>query len=404
MILTAAAVSLYALVGGFQLEVDVLLQGALIYPLAVICYAVVGGLILARYPRHAVGWLLLAISGAFLLSVFGAIPLVMAENGRLDPSDLIVRVTEWTGIWAWIPLFTLPVVFLPLYFPTGRLLSRRWRIVLAAGVVGMFSFMVANAVTPSIEEFGSVHTNPIAVPGGEAIAGILNAVSTPLYLVAIIGALASMVVRYRRAGASERLQMKWLFYPIGMAIIWWLVILPVIALISPQLADRLETDLGFLAFWLLIFAIPVAIGIAILRYRLFDINVVIRRTLIYGVVTVALAAVYFGSVVLLQQLSARLGGEQSPVAIVISTLLIAALFSRVRRRVQNFIDRRFYRSKYDKAQTLAGFAQVARNETDLEALTAELVAVVQTTMQPKTVGVWLRPVERKGAGAQKDPT
>lgn len=400
MIVAAFAIPIYALVSSLNMDVPDLIEGVLIRPLFVISYAVVGGLVLARYPRHVVGWLLLVLSGVFLSSIFVGFVVVLVVNGGMEISDPVARVALWISFWNWIPQFALPVVFLPLYFPTGRLLSRRWRIVSAAAVVAMISFMAANAISPATEIDGQSYANPLVVPGGEAISGILNTVSSPFFIFAFFGALASMIVRYRRAGATERLQMKWLFYPIGIAIIWWVPLGGILSWIAPQLAARIEADFGLIPFFLVTLVIPVAIGVAILRYRLFDIDVIIRRTLVYGMVTAALAVIYFGSVVLLQQLSARLSGEQSPVAIVISTLLIAAMFSPVRRRVQEFIDRRFYRTRYNKEQTLDGFAQAARDETDLEVLTAELVSVVQATMQPESIRVWLRPVVSRGSGAQ----
>jgi hypothetical protein len=144
----------------------------------------------------------------------------------------------------------------------------------------------------------------------------------------------------------------------------------------------------------LILLLPVCLAIAIIRYRLFDIDIIIRRTLVYTVVTALLALVFYGSVLLLQRMFTGLTGQQSPVAIVASTLIIAALFSPLRRRIQDFVDRRFYRRKYDAQQVLARFGAVARSETDLNALTAAQVRVVEETLQPQMVGVWLREADR----------
>ncbi len=195
--------------------------------------------------------------------------------------------------------------------------------------------------------------------------------------------LYAQAYRYRRAySAVEKQQVKWFVF--GMALL--LVELAIVALVPPDEASLYLQDL----FGLVLLVIPISIGIAILRYRLWDIDVIIRKTLVYTVLTALLALVYFGSVVLLQRLFGTLTGvEQSPLAVVVSTLVIAALFTPLRRRIQAWIDRRFFRKKYDAEQVLARFALTARDETDLDALTSELVRVVQETMQPEHVSVWL---------------
>ena len=190
-------------------------------------------------------------------------------------------------------------------------------------------------------------------------------------------------MRYRNAQAIEREQIKWLLY----AGAFFAVTYALTFFLTP--VDESQSGWGNLWFVLSILLIPIAIAIAILRYRLYDIDVIIRKTLVYGLLTALLAFVYFGSIVLLQTLFDHLTGQQSPIIIVISTLLIAALFTPLRRRVQDVIDRRFFRKKYDAAQVLADFARHARDETDLDSLTAELARVVGETMQPERVNVWL---------------
>ena len=196
--------------------------------------------------------------------------------------------------------------------------------------------------------------------------------------------VASLFVRYRRASLMTRSQIKWLLYAAALFFLIYAV-----SFVFNNTSKSVDQYVNIaISFGVLMF--PAAIAIAILRYRLYDIDIIIRRTAVYAVLTGLLALVYFGSVVLLQQAFGKLTGvEQSPLAIVISTLVIAALFTPLRRRIQEWIDRRFFRKKYNAEQVLAAFALTARDETDLDALTAELVRVVQETMQPESVSVWL---------------
>jgi hypothetical protein len=198
----------------------------------------------------------------------------------------------------------------------------------------------------------------------------------------------SVILRYRRSGHLQRAQMKWVFFTILLGI-FISVSLGSVPSQFPLMQAFVDTY-NFQIFLLFPIALPVSIGIAILRYRLYDIDIIIRRTLVYSLVSVALLLVYFSSVVLLQRLFTGISGQQSPLAIVISTLLIAVLFNPLRQRVQNIIDRRFFRKKYDAQQVLEQFAQTARDETDKDVLTAELAQVVQETMQPETVSIWLK--------------
>ena len=216
-----------------------------------------------------------------------------------------------------------------------------------------------------------------------------------LFFVWFGSGLAAQIYRYRLvAGPIQRQQTKWIVFAIAVSIIVFLgLIAPLIfvpALEQPGSAYNLMIDPVITLSWI---AIPIAIGIAILRYRLYDIDILINRTLVYGTLTASLVLVYIGSVVLLQQLLRPLAGS-SELAVVVSTLTIATLFAPLRRRIQNLIDKRFYRRKYDAAKVLAAFGATARDETDLEQLTGELLRVVDETMQPEFVGLWLREPRR----------
>jgi hypothetical protein len=202
---------------------------------------------------------------------------------------------------------------------------------------------------------------------------------------AVLASAVSLVVRFRRAHRLERQQIKWFAYAGAF--------LAVVFVAGPTVlwSPAVPGWVWFCAFFLAVVGMPVCAGIAILRYRLYDIDLIINRTLVYGSLTATLVALYFGSIVLLQRVFVVLTGGRSTLAIVASTLLIAALFSPLRRRIQSFIDRRFYRSKYDAAKTLEAFSARLREETDLETLRNDLVVVARKTMQPAQISLWLRP-------------
>jgi hypothetical protein len=227
--------------------------------------------------------------------------------------------------------------------------------------------------------------NPFAIPA-------LSRIALEPFLLIGIGFLASgiaaQMVRFRQGTPMERQQLKWLMYPTALftAVAMLQALAPATGLAQiPVLMAFLDFSIGIIY---LLF--PIAIGIAILRYRLWDIDVIIRKTLVYAALTATLALVFFGGVALLQQVFGCITGiESSPIAIVLSTLAIAALFSPLHRRTQDFIDRRFYRSKYNAEQALEAFAALARSETDLEALTGKLMDLISETMQPEKISIWL---------------
>ena len=353
-------------------------------------FAVVGALLLVKRPKNPIGWIIAAI--AFMLSV--CLPLgfyatyVMVTRGQ---PDALAVFGAWIFNCFWFLLLALTFVYLPLLFPDGRLLSRRWLPV--AVVAGAFplTVVILRALMDTIpvnEAPGYRIDNPIGIEGlGSAeslpIYGVMNA----LFVVGFAGVVASVVVRFRRSRGVERQQMKWFTSAIVVLLNGSLVL----STASEATGVRWLEDAGFVFSMVGLASLPATVGIAILRYRLYEIDVLINRTLVYGSLTAALALIYFGAIVLLQRFFVALTGEQSTLAVVASTLLIAALFNPLRRRIQGFIDRRFYRKKYDAAKTLEIFSAKLRDETDLEALNAELVGVVRETMQPAHVSLWLRP-------------
>jgi len=346
-------------------------------------FAVTGALIVSNRPRNMVGWLLiLEATFTFILPMGDYFNRL--GQAPTDPSWLTL-IGLWIYGWGWL-WYIFPVLFIPLFFPTGRLLSARWRSVVGLGlglcVLFLFFASFSEEFIPGNEHWLTSAANPI---GFLPLDAFPDQFWFPSLLAFIVLSVLSLMLRYRRAGAVEREQMRWLLFAAALFAGVYLVGLFTNSLGGP--IDAFVVALRDQSMTLL----PIAIAVAILRYRLYDIDVIIRKTLQYAVLSALLALVYFGSVVLLQNVVGRTTDEQSPLVIVVSTLIIAALFAPLRQRVQAFIDRRFYRQKYDAQQILAHFAQTARDEVEMEALTAELTRVIQETMQPETTALWLKP-------------
>jgi hypothetical protein len=341
-------------------------------------YSVLAVLIISRNPRNTIGWLFLLMG--FISALFPSF-----EQEALIPfvSERFLSLGIWLGELIWIPTFMIPITLVLQFFPDGRLPSKRWWPVTAASILGMVGFLTYFAFYPweVQESIGAVYHNPFGIAGREDTFNLLESISVIALGIGMVGTLVMLVVRFRKADVIQREQMKWLVYTavVGISMLF--------------LSDSYNPINDFL---LTAFPIVMAIviSIAILRYRLFDIDIIIRKTLVYGAITLLLALVYFGSVLLLQQAFRALTGQDSPVAIVISTLIIA-IFNPLRNQVQEAIDRRFYRRKYDAQQALAEFAATARDEVELDQLTEHLLSVVQESMQPEQVSLWLETAEKK---------
>src|SRR5215218_3852806 len=362
---------------------------------AIIGAPILGGLIASHRPRNPYGWLWCGLGLGAALWMFAQTYYTFAMTvgvGSLLARNLVLFVGAWVG---WVVATLIPCVLL--LFPDGKLPSRRWRLliwpVVAAGAVFLISGLFASGLSPFVPTF-----NPFAVGGviGEVITGIRD-VGMRIFLIAVIPAALSLVFRFRRAGGTERQQIKWLAY----AAVLFGTIISIGVLGYEDLFSRtlstLHVAVGFsrtlstLLVALGFAGLYIAVGVAILRHHLYAIDVVINRTLVYGSLTAVLAAVYLGGVLVLQYAFRALTGEESQFAVVASTLIIAALFIPLRRRIQSFIDRRFYRSKYDAAKTLEAFSAKLRDETDLNTLRDDLMGVVRETMEPAHVTLWLRP-------------
>jgi hypothetical protein len=307
----------------------------------------------------------------------------------------------WISLWAWIFMFGL-IVFLLFLFPTGQFPSRQWRTFawLSAALFVMAAILVAISPDAVLDTLGSSGNVGFSLPNPLAVGGLPNLYRPVQASVLALGlvAAASVVVGRRGATGIERQQIKWLLYA---GAIWFggnffrtLVLSPIVGAWWGVWVGYLLVGVGGLGG-------PIAIGIAILRYRLYEIDLIINRTLVYGLLTATLVAVYFGGIVVLQKVFIVLTGQKSTLAVVASTLTIAALFNPLRRRIQSFIDRRFYRRKYDARKTLEAFSSTLRDETDLEALRGNLVGVVRETMQPEHASLWLRP-DSDSKGEQAD--
>ena len=353
-----------------------------------VSFSPVGAVIAPRLPpRNPIGWLFCTIGLIGAMRPFVAeyaIATLLAEPGSLLSKLPGGEALAWVSSWVWVVHFG-PFLFLALLFPDARLPSPRWRPF--AWVVGVVvaGGTVAVALWPETAARFDRVNNPLGI---EVAAPVINPMETILYALALISA-ASLLVRLLHSKGVERQQVKWFAYAV--------VMLAISTTLAYVVSEAMDVDwLGWISSILVIASLvglPVAMSIAILRYRLYNIDVLINGTLVYGTLTALLALVYFGGVTAIQAIFRALTGqEQQPqLAVVVSTLAIAALFNPLRRRIQSFIDRRFYRRKYDAAKALEGFSAKLRDETDLEALNAELVGVVTETMQPAHVSLWLRP-------------
>jgi hypothetical protein len=364
-------------------------------------YPVIGAIIASRLPAHPIGWICCAIGVLAAVQHFSgeyAIYVLRAPHPEALPGG---EAMLWVSLWAWILVFGLIEILLFL-FPNGRLPSKRWRPLawLFAALTLMAAILISISPDAALDALGSSDNVHVSIPNPLGIEGLPNLYRPVQTLVLALGlvAAASVVIGRRKAGGIERLQVKWLLYA---SVIWFGGNVLKNTVFSP-LGD---VSWGLWVSYLLVviggLGGPIAIGIAILRYRLYEIDIIINRTLVYGALTVTLVALYFGGIVVLQRVFVLLTGQQSTLAVVASTLLIAALFSPMRRRIQSFIDRGFYRRKYDAARTLEVFSAKLRDETDLDALSDDLVGVVRETMQPAHVSLWLRP-EASPKGAQAD--
>jgi hypothetical protein len=348
-------------------------------------FMTVGAVVVSRQPRNTVGWLccvagLMGTVGGFAEEY--ARYALGSQPGSLPGGLVMGWLTLWVGAF-WVGLvFTL----LLLLFPTGRLPSPRWRPVAWACVASVTAGPAVLALTPGpMAQVPGQPTNPLGIENAAATLGRMGALLNICLALLVLLCAASVVVRFQHASGVERQQLKWFAYGAGQ-----LALLLGSGLALSDLWERVPQGLSDLVFSISFAMIPVAIGIAILRYRLYDIDRLIRRTLVYGLLTALLAAVYAGLVLGSGQLFGRVGAEPPSWAVAAATLAVAALFQPTRGRIQQAVDRRFNRRRYDAARTIEAFSTRLRDEVDLDSLTAELLRVVGQTMEPTQASLWLR--------------
>jgi hypothetical protein len=372
-LLFAAAMALYGAGTGAD-------SGRVLSLLIILGFSGVGALVASRQPGNAIGWI---FCGAALLGgALGTLAHAYAWywlDGH-TASEGLAKAGASYGSLSWIPLVLVPITFLLLLFPDGRLLTPRWRPVAWCAALGIVGAFVSTGLTPGpLEDFPEIQ-NPFGIHSG--LRDALEGLSFLLLLIGLVGAPLSLYLRLRRASGQQREQIKWLVWAGAVAVVTFVI--------GVAGYDVWGEAISNVAILLSVLGLAVATAIAILRYRLYDIDVVINRTLVYAVLTATLAGAYLASVLLLQLVLS----PSSDLAIAGSTLAVAALFQPARRRIQAAVDRRFYRRRYDATRTLERFGGALRDEVDLDSLGAELRGVVAETMQPAHVSLWLREVSR----------
>ncbi len=350
--------------------------------LAFAAFMGVGALVVGRHPSNAVGWVFSAIG---LLASTGVAAQEYAEYAYVTrPGSLPGAIgAAWYASWYWLPLIILTLLFTVLLFPTGRPLSPRWTPVLWVAATATASMTVLAALNPTIDLQDEDYSvpNPIGVKAvGDVEENAVGGVLSGIVLLCSVASIVSLVIRFRRSRRDERQQLKWFTYAATLV-----VFLAVAEELLPF------TELGDWVFGVVVALLPVAAGIAILKYRLYDIDRIINKTLVYGAVTALLGLGYAGGVLLAQAVLPV--SDDSPAVVAITTLAVVALFRPLRSRVQSFVDRRFYRRRYDAARTIESFGSRLRQETDLDSLSTELLGLVKDTMQPAHASLWLRKQE-----------
>jgi hypothetical protein len=337
-------------------------------------FAILGAVVVSRQPRNPVGWLMVLIGFFFMyIALSNELYMQVVLNSGEPPG--IVTYALWGGNWAWVFAILPGFTFLPLLFPTGRPLTPRWRGVVWFAAAAMALAFIGSAFKAGPLDGTKAVDNPLGIDS--PVIGFIEGLAAFCLFPALLVSIPSLVLRFRRSSGAEREQIKW----VASAAL----LLPITAAVGTAVGD----DYTWPLILITMLVIAISITVAMLRYRLYDIDVVINRALVYGSLTAALAGVYAGSVLLLQLALSGLT-QGSGLAVAASTLAVAALFRPARASIQKTVDRRFFRSRYDAARTIESFGTRLRDEVDLSTLSADLQAVVVETMRPAHVSLWLR--------------
>jgi hypothetical protein len=355
----------------------------------VLACALLGALVAARRPSNPIGWIL------SLIGTFGITAALVSAyiEAYPTPEGTAGSIPDWVGSFIWTLTFA-PVIFVIQLFPTGRPLGRRWIPVLWLTGAGIACAVVAYAFAPG-PMYNSIDPaiNPFGIEGWQGFFDVLSAVGGVLIVASVALAVLSLVLRFRRSRNVERQQMKWFAYA-ALVVFGAMVIQMVVFSIVPE--TDAAVDISNALFSLTVTLIPIAMSIAVLRFRLYDIDRIISRTLAYGLVSTILIGAYLLAVLALQSVLPL--SDDSPVIVAGSTLAVVAAFGPLRMRIQSLVDKRFNRSRYDAQLTIDEFSSRLRSEVELDSLADDLVGVVGTTLQPSHLSLWLAQAEvREGA-------
>lgn len=386
LLTTALVASLIGLALVFDLRAD----GGFFEVVAVLAigspFAILGGLVTRTQPRQPIGWLMLALGAclAFAVALNAAVRWMLATNRSRGGA-------EWLGLGGstFLTAFFLLLLATVLLLPNGKLLSRRWRVVMGGVIVLGLTQVVALFAPGTLDNWDEGLRNPLGIDALAGVIDVLDAVLGVVLLGLIVVVLGSLVLRFRRARGVERAQLRWVLAGILGTFTSWVGLF----VLDLAVASNAVVDQSWAIAVLSLALIPIGIGLAVLRYRLYEVDRIVSRALTYGLLTMLLASAYVALVLAAQAAFASLAGG-SDLAIAVSTLVVAALFLPLRSRVQGFVDRRFYRRRYDAQRTLEAFGARLREQVELDVLGSELLGVVGETMQPAHVSVWLRETVR----------